>query len=271
MFKIIGRKARDSKARENPVKDVLLEIIELGKRFGGVEAAYSVSFDINRGALVGLIGPNGAGKTTLVNLITKHENPDSGTILLEQEPIDHLPAFKVARAGVSRTYQQNRLFMEESIKENIRTALVWSQAERSTADGLSYPGLEGSKNERTDALLDFFGLTAYADSLPPDISHLLRKRAEIAQALAIAPKLLILDEPFGGLTHEESFDLIALLRHCREEGGLTILLIDHNMEVVMDVCEDLQVMHHGALIASGSPQEIRSNERVCKVYLAGEL
>ena len=149
--------------------------------------------------------------------------------------------------------------------------MVWSQTSRSAADGLTYPGLQGSRKERTEALLDFFGLAACADSLPTDISHLLRKRAEIAQALAVAPKLLLLDEPFGGLTREESFDLIDLLRRCQTEGGLTILLIDHNMEVVMEACEGLYVMHHGALIASGSPEEIRSNERVCKVYLAGEL
>lgn len=253
------------------MKDALLEIRNLRKKFGGVEAVASVSFQIPRRALVGLIGPNGAGKTTLVNLITKHESPDSGSVQLQGKDIHHLPAFRVARAGVCRTYQQNRLFMEESVEENVKTALVWSETERSVADGLSYVGLRGTKQERIDALLEFFGLTPYRDSLPGDLNHLLRKRIEIAQALAVAPKLLLLDEPFTGLTRAEAFDLIKLLRVCQKDGGLTILLIDHNMEVVMVVCEGLYVLHHGSLIATGTPKEIRSNERVSRVYLAGEL
>ena len=253
------------------MKDALLEIKNLRKKFGGVEAVASVSFQIPRRSLVGLIGPNGAGKTTLVNLITKHEIPDSGSVELQGEDLHRLPAFKVARAGVCRTYQQNRLFMEESVEENVKTSMVWSDKGRSVSDDLSYVGLRGTKQERMDALLEFFGLTPYRDFLPGDLSHLIKKRVEIAQALAVAPKLLLLDEPFGGLTREEAFDLIKLLRVCQRDGGLTILLIDHNMEVVMAVCEGLYVLHHGALIATGSPEEIRSNERVSRVYLSGEL
>lgn len=253
------------------MKEPLLIIKDLRKKFGGVEAVATVSFEIPGGALVGLIGPNGAGKTTLVNLITKHETPDSGIVVLLGKEIQGLPTYKVARAGVCRTYQQNRLFMEESVEENVKTSMGWSRDKEGVSNGLSYVGIKGSKQARTEALLEFFGLIPYRDRLPGDLSHLVRKRIEIAQALAVGPKLLLLDEPFGGLTQEEAFDLIGLLRVCQKDGGLTILLIDHNMEVVMSVCEYLYVLHHGALIATGTPEEIRSNERVSRVYLAGDL
>jgi branched-chain amino acid transport system ATP-binding protein len=246
----------------------ILQIQDLSKRFGGVEAVKAVSFEIPRGALVGLIGPNGAGKTTFVNLVSKHESPDAGSVVLDAKPIHHLPAFKVARNGLSRTYQKNRLFFEESVRDNIRTAMIWGGAADTT--GLSYAGLAGREEERTNALLEFLGLTAHGDSAPGALSHMLRRRAEIAQALALAPKLLLLDEPFAGFSRDESFALIDLLREC-QRGGLTMLLIDHNMEVVMDICEHLFVMHHGALLASGSPEEIRANEEVVTVYLGGEL
>ncbi len=246
--------------------DVILEVRGLSKRFGGVEAVRDVSFDVPRGGLVGLIGPNGAGKTTFVNLVTKHETPDSGAVLLDSRPIHRLPAFKVARSGLGRTYQQNRLFLEESVEENIRTAMIWGG--RHGGVGLSYPGCAGSEGARTDALLAFLGLSASRAERPGDLSHLLRRRAEIAQALALGPKVLLLDEPFAGFSREESFDLIALLREC-QKGGLTMLLIDHNMEVVMEVCERLFVMHHGALLASGAPDEVRADERVVSVYLGG--
>lgn len=246
----------------------ILQIQDLSKHFGGVEAVKAVSFDIPRGALVGLIGPNGAGKTTFVNLVSKHETPDTGSVLLDSKPIHNLPAFKVARSGLSRTYQKNRLFFEESVAENVRTAMIWGGAADTT--GLSYAGLVGRQDERTEALLEFFELTDHADSPPGSLSHVLRRRAEIAQALALAPKLLLLDEPFAGFSRDESFALIDLLREC-QRGGLTMLLIDHNMEVVMDICEHLFVMHHGALLASGSPEDIRANEQVVSVYLGGEI
>lgn len=246
----------------------LLEIAGVSKRFGGVEAVRAVTFGIDRGQLVGLIGPNGAGKTTLVNLISSHQVPSSGTIVLDSEPIQGLPVFKVARRGIARTYQQNRLFLEDSIVDNIRTSLVW--AEPGAREGLSYPGSTGDEDQRAEALLTFFGLGSYRDAMPGDLSHLLRRRAEIAQALALAPKLLLLDEPFAGFSKDEAADLIVLLREC-QKGGLTILLIDHNMEVVMQVCEYIYVMHHGALLAEGTPEQVRSNAEVVNVYLGGEL
>jgi branched-chain amino acid transport system ATP-binding protein len=246
----------------------ILEVRGVSKRFGGVEAVRDVSFDIPRGALVGLIGPNGAGKTTMVNLISKHQSLSGGTIQLDGTPIHPLPVYRVARDGISRTYQQNRLFLEDSVADNIRTGMVWSGG--TTRRELSYPGAHGAEDERLNALLDFFGLQPYRDTMPAGLSHVLRRRAEIAQALALAPKLLLLDEPFAGFSREEAEDLIALLRQC-QSGGLTILLIEHNMEVVMQVCERLFVMHHGALLASGTPAEIQSNRQVVSVYLGGEL
>jgi branched-chain amino acid transport system ATP-binding protein len=246
----------------------ILEVADVSKRFGGVDAVKSVSFEIARGALVGLIGPNGAGKTTMVNLISAHQLPSTGRIVLDGEPIQGLPMFKVARTGVSRTYQQSRLFLEDSVGENIRTGMVWARG--TGRSELSYPGAHGDEEDRFEALLEFFGLGPFRDQLPTGLTHLLRRRVEIAQALALAPKLLLLDEPFAGFSREEAIDLIALIREC-QRGGLTILLIEHNMEVVMEICERLFVMHHGALLASGEPAEIQSNEQVVKVYLGGGL
>ncbi len=246
----------------------ILEVRDVSKRFGGVEAVKNVTFDIPRGGLVGLIGPNGAGKTTMVNLISKHQSLSDGAIYLDGEPIHSLPVYRVARNGISRTYQQNRLFLEDSVIDNIRTGMVWSGG--TTRKELSYPGAHGSEDARLSALVDFFELGPHCNVMPGDLSHVLRRRAEIAQALALAPKLLLLDEPFAGFSREESEELIALLRGCRR-GGLTILLIEHNMEVVMQACEHLYVMHHGSLLASGTPTEIKSNREVVSVYLGGEL
>jgi branched-chain amino acid transport system ATP-binding protein len=246
----------------------ILEVADVSKRFGGVDAVKSVSFEIARGALVGLIGPNGAGKTTMVNLISAHQLPSTGRIVLDGEPIQGLPVFKVARTGVSRTYQQSRLFLEDSVGENIRTGMVWAGG--TGRSELSYPGAHGDEEDRFEALLEFSGLGPFRDQLPTGLTHLLRRRVEIAQALALAPKLLLLDEPFAGFSREEAIDLIALIREC-QRGGLTILLIEHNMEVVMEICERLFVMHHGALLASGEPAEIQSNEQVVQVYLGGGL
>jgi branched-chain amino acid transport system ATP-binding protein len=246
----------------------LLEVGGVSKRFGGVDAVRSVSFEIARGSLVGLIGPNGAGKTTMVNLISAHQLPSEGAIVLDGEPIHGLPVFKVARTGVSRTYQQSRLFMEDSVGENVRTGMVWARG--AGRPELSYPGAHGDEDDRFEALLEFFGLAPFRDHLPGGLTHLLRRRVEIAQALALAPKLLLLDEPFAGFSREEANDLIALMREC-QRGGLTILLIEHNMEVVMEICEQLFVMHHGALLASGAPEEILANEQVVQVYLGGGL
>jgi branched-chain amino acid transport system ATP-binding protein len=246
----------------------LLELRDVGKAFGGVSAVSAVSFDVGRGEFVGLIGPNGAGKTTLVNLISSHHAPTSGAILLDSRPIQGLPVFRVARLGIARTYQHNRLFLEDSVIENVRTSLVWSGI--GGRDGLTYPGAVGSAEDRTEALLELFGLAAHRDAMPGDLSYLLRRRLEIAQALALAPRLLLLDEPFAGFSQDEAADLVTLLREC-QRGGLTILLIDHNMEVVMQVCERLFVMHHGALLASGTPAEVRANREVVSVYLGGEL
>jgi branched-chain amino acid transport system ATP-binding protein len=246
----------------------ILEVADVSKRFGGVDAVKNVSFEIARGALVGLIGPNGAGKTTMVNLISAHQLPSTGRIVLDGQPIQGLPVFKVARTGISRTYQQSRLFLEDSVGENIRTGMVWAGG--TGRSELSYPGAHGDEEDRFEALLEFFGLGPFRDQLPTGLTHLLRRRVEIAQALALAPKLLLLDEPFAGFSREEAIDLISLIREC-QRGGLTILLIEHNMEVVMEICERLFVMHHGALLASGEPSEIQSNEQVVKVYLGGGL
>lgn len=247
----------------------LLEAQGLSKRFGGVVAVRGANVNIPRGAMVGLIGPNGAGKSTFVNLLTRQERLDSGTILLDEKRIEHLAPYEIARAGLIRTYQQNRLFWEETVEENIRIALVGAR-HRTSQNDVSHPGASGSDDERVADLLDFLGLSKHAGASPHDLNHVLQRRVEIAQALALKPRVLVLDEPFAGFTIEEALEVESVLRVC-QEGGLSLLVIDHNVQVVMQILQYIYVMHHGEIIAEGSPDEISANEKVINVYLKGSL
>lgn len=247
--------------------ETLLAVEGLTKRFGGVTAVRRADLTVPRGGLVGLIGPNGAGKSTLVNVVTKHDEPDEGTVRLDGRPIEHLSAYEVARAGLVRTYQHNRLFWEDSVEENLRMAMV---ARAGFSNGVTYPGSVGTEDERVEALLELLELQDVRHMLPRDVNHVLQRRTEIAQALALCPRVLLLDEPFAGFTLEEALELETALSRCRE-GGLTMLVIDHNMQVVMKILEYLYVMHHGQIIAEGTPAEVRANETVVQVYLKGSL
>lgn len=237
------------------------------KRFGGVTAVDRVDLDIHEGGIVGLIGPNGAGKSTLVNLLSRHEDADEGSIALAGDPIERLPAHKVARAGLVRTYQHTRLFWDDTVRENLATAMI---ALSDAASDLRYPGAQRSGLDRVEELLEFTGLTDVGDQQPGDLNHVLQGRVAFAQALALRPTLLLLDEPFAGMTHQEALEFVRLLRRC-QEGGLSMLVIDHNMQIVMQVVEHLYVVHHGEVIASGTPTEVRADERVVSVYLKGTL
>lgn len=245
----------------------LVEVRGVTKRFGGVTAVDHVDFDIPMGDIVGIIGPNGAGKSTFVNLLTRHDDLDEGTITLDGRSVERLSAHRVARAGLARTYQHNRLFWDDTIRANLQMALI---ADGDTKGDLAYPGAQSRGAERVEALLDFSGLTDVADELPGNLNHVLQGRVAFAQALALRPRVLLLDEPFAGLTFEEALEFVDLLRRC-QEGGLSMVVIDHNMQVVMRVVNHLTVMHHGEVIATGPPAAVQADERVVNVYLKGSL
>jgi len=242
----------------------LLEIQALAKEFDGVTALQNVTLEVREGEILGLIGPNGAGKTTLFNCITGMMVPTHGTIRFRGEPIQGKRAFEIARRGIARTFQIVRPFPMLSLLENV---LVASGHRR-------YPSLRASTapyrtrttQETARELLERVGLASGherpADTLPIG----LKKRLEIARALALEPSLLLLDEPCGGLRHEESQELLELILRLNREQ-ISVVLIEHNMRIVMDVCQRLVVLDHGVQIAEGDPATIRANPQVIEAYL----
>jgi branched-chain amino acid transport system ATP-binding protein len=234
----------------------LLQVKNLTKRFGGLKAVNQMSFDIKQGEIVGLIGPNGAGKTTLFNLISGILNPEEGEIALDGRPIRQLSPARRSLAGLGRTFQIVRPFAM-SVLENVMVPLLARDPHM--------------KKARTEAMqvLALLRLDHLADSLPDSLTLAQRKRIEVARALATRPKLLMLDEVLAGLNPTEISENLPLIRQVHERG-VTIFIIEHLMDALMAVSQRVLVMDQGALIASGSPQEVTSNECVIKAYLGEE-
>jgi branched-chain amino acid transport system ATP-binding protein len=248
----------------------LLEIHEVTKRFGGLCAISNCSINVEAGRTHGIIGPNGAGKTTLFNLITGIYRPTSGDIRFKREIITGLRPNRVAAMGIARTFQNIRLFRNLSVLENVRVAFD-SQLHYSPLEaffGLPRQARDEKQSlEESFRLLGPFGLAEHAESLAGELSYGSQRRLEIARALALKPVVLLLDEPAAGMNTAETAALTEFLRWVREEFQLTLVLIEHHMHLVMNLCDCITVLDFGQTIAEGTPKEIRDNRRVIEAYL----
>ncbi len=248
----------------------LLEVRDLTKHYGGLVALSAYSLSLAPGAIHGVIGPNGAGKTTLFHLLSGMVRPSRGTIHLQGFDITHLPAHRVARLGVARTFQNVRLFDDMSVIDNVRAAVqrhvpgsIWSTI-------LTTPSFRRREDEivaRSARLLDLVGLADRQDQLARSLPYGDQRRLEIARAVAVDPRVLLLDEPNAGMNPSETVALLGLIRRLRDELGITIILVAHDIPLVMNLCDRIQVLNFGLLIADGSPAAVRNDPDVIAAYL----
>ncbi len=245
----------------------LLEVSGLSKEFDGLRALDGVSFSADEAEILGVIGPNGAGKTTLFNIISGIFPPSNGKISFQGKTIHRLKTHQISRLGIGRTFQLVRPFQNLDVETNILVASghPYYPSFRKSFAPFRKPEILGEVQK----LIDRTGLRLYARQIAKNLPLGIKKRLEIARALALKPRLLLLDEPSGGLRFEESDQLMELIRQIREQG-IGVLLIEHNMQVIMDLCKRIVVLDHGSKIAEGSPEEIRSNTQVIQAYLGKE-
>jgi branched-chain amino acid transport system ATP-binding protein len=248
----------------------LLTIRDLTHSFGGLAAISGLNLTLHARELVGVIGPNGAGKTTLFNLITGVYKPTRGSILLEGRQIVGESSSRITNLGIARTFQNIRLFRELSVLDNVRIA-HYGQARYSSLEALFHIGRFRKEEARivdhSMELLALLAIDSAADEEAKNLPYGLQRRVEIARALATRPKLLLLDEPAAGMNPNEIDNLMELIHRIRDEFGLTILLIEHQMALVMSICERLVVLDFGETIAEGQPDQIQSDQRVLEAYL----
>lgn len=258
--------------------DEILKVTGLSKNFGGLAAVSGINMNIMPGELIGLIGPNGAGKTTLFNLLTGVYEPSEGLIELniegQKKQIGGMKPYKITALGMARTFQNIRLFKSMTVLENVKLAMhknagygVWSALLR---NGKFY-NAERWIEEKANEYLREVGLYRKRNEKATNLPYGEQRRLEIARALAVQPRILFLDEPAAGMNPQETDDLTKLIRHLRDKYKLTVILIEHDMSLVMNLCERIFVLNYGKLIASGTPDEIKNNEFVISAYLGEEM
>ena len=248
----------------------MLEVTSLGISFGGLRAVDELSMKIEKGGLVGLIGPNGAGKTTAFNMLTGVYRPTDGGIRLDGQNLIGKKPHEICRMGVARTFQNIRLFKELSVIDNIKVGLHESMKYNLASSLLRMPNYwkeEKKCTERALELLDIFHMADLANAQAGSLPYGAQRRLEIMRALATGPKLLLLDEPAAGMNPSETAELTETIRRIRDEFNIAVLLIEHDMSLVMGICEGIAVLNFGRIIAKGTPDEIRDNPQVIEAYL----
>jgi branched-chain amino acid transport system ATP-binding protein len=245
----------------------LLQLSDVTKSFGGIKALSGLSCEVQQGQIVGVIGPNGAGKTTFFNVITGAYRANAGNVYLDRQPITQWRPYRIARAGVVRTFQNIRLFSSMTVWEHLLVAqpgqgALWRRA-------LPTRWADGAAIARAEQVLKFFGLTEVRDQNARSLSYGTQRKVEMARALTASPRILLLDEPVAGMNHDEADEIRRLMLRLRDDG-LTILLIEHDMSFVMNLCDYLYVLDFGVLIAQGLPDQIRKNPIVMDAYLGKE-
>jgi len=247
----------------------LLELSDLTKQFGALAAVDEVSLSVDEGETRSIIGPNGAGKSTLFNIITGLLEPNAGTVIFNGQDITGKPPFKIARLGIARSFQITDVYEGLTTFENVRVAVQAGHDRsitlRSRADSLT------EVSEQTNEILDEIGLSEQAEQRVEDLSYGDKRKIEIGLVIANEPDLLLLDEPTAGMSQEETASIVKLIQRLKNRWGFTLLLIEHDLEIVMNISDTISVLHGGRLIANGSPEEIQTNDRVKEAYLGEEL
>jgi len=252
------------------MSEVLLAARNVSKNFGGLQAVRDVSIDVCAGTIHALIGPNGAGKTTFFNTLSGYYYPDAGTVTFRGANVTREVSWKRIRRGMSRTFQTPSIFPELSVHENL---MIGVQAQQNVSFEMRVPSGSQRKKleERVEELLGFVNLTRYANRPVAELSHGSQRLCEIAMSLTPSPVLVLLDEPMAGLAEAETTRVISTVRDLRDRLGLTVLFVEHNMRVVLNVAEIITVLDRGEKLAEGTPQEISSNEAVREAYLGREV